>query len=77
MAKRKTWTVEPRGDDWAVQRDGTQRADSLHTSKTKAISRAVELGKNAAPSGQVRIKNEKGKIVDERTYGNDPRRTRG
>lgn len=63
--------------EWAVQRDGTKRADSLHSKKPAAIARAVELGKGATPRGQVRIKDERGKIVDERTYGNDPRRTRG
>ena len=76
--KRRTWTVEPRPDgSWAVQRDGTKRADSLHKTKPKAIARAVSLGKAASPRGQVRIKNERGRLEDERTYGNDPRRTRG
>ena len=76
--KRQTWTVEPRPDgNWAVQRDGTKRAASLHDTKPKAIARAVALGKFAAPRGQVRIKDERGKIVDERTYGKDPRKIAG
>ena len=36
-----------------------------------------ELGEGAAPHGQVREKGENGRIQQEWTYGNDPKRTRG
>ena len=77
MSKRMSWSVEPRPGGWAVQRDGTKRADSLHEKKSTAISRARELGKGADPHGQVRVKGKDGKVEQEWTYGNDPRRTRG
>jgi hypothetical protein len=71
MAKRNVWTVEPRDDGrWAVQRDGTKRADSVHDAKKSAVDRGVDLGTRAR--GQVRIKGEDGRIQDERTYTRDP-----
>jgi hypothetical protein len=71
-----TWTVEPRPDGkWAVQRDGSKRADSLHTKKDAAVRRGADLGNRN--NGQLRVKDRDGKIQDERTYSNDPRRTRG
>ena len=76
MAKRMTWSVEPRPDGrWAVQRNGTQRADSLHARKDAAVARGVELG--TRHHGQLHIKGANGRIEDERTYGGDPRRTLG
>ena len=41
MARKPQVAVEPRSDGrWAVQTDGTQRADSLHERKSNAIKRA-------------------------------------
>jgi len=57
VARRETsmtWSVEPRHDGgWAVQRDVSKRADSLHNGKPAAISRGVELG--TRHRGQLRI----------------------
>jgi len=76
MAKRMVWSIEPRADGrWAVQRDGSKRASSLHDGKQAAVSRGVELGTRYR--GQLRIKGQNGRIQDERTYGNDPRRSKG
>lgn len=47
MARKPQVAVEPRkGGRWAVQTDGTQRADSLHDRKSDALTRARELAKN-------------------------------
>lgn len=76
MAKRMTWDVEPRPEGgWAVQREGTKRADSLHSTKAAAVARGIELGRRHR--GQVRIKGADGKIQDEHTYGRDPYPPRG
>ena len=73
MAKRKPQVaVEPRpGGRWAVQTDGTQRADSVHERKSDAVSRARELAKNKET--ELVIKNEKGQIKQKDSHGNDPR----
>ncbi len=64
---RQVWDVEPWNDGaWAVKREGTKRADSVHASKNAAVARSVELGKRYR--AQVRIKGQDGRIQDERTY---------
>jgi hypothetical protein len=76
MTKRQVWSVEPRPDGgWAVQRDGTKRADSLHDGKDAAVARGSDLGRRN--NGQLRVKGKDGRIQDERTYGDDPRATPG
>jgi hypothetical protein len=71
-----TWTVEPRSDGrWAVQRDGSKRAASLHNAKDAAVARGTELGRRH--QGQLRIKGAEERIQDERTYGRDPFPPRG
>jgi uncharacterized protein DUF2188 len=44
--------------------------------KKAAVKYAVEWARANAPS-QLFIKGENGRIQDERTYGNDPRKTKG
>ena len=68
---RKVWDVEPRDDGtWAVQREGSKRAESLQKGKDAAMKRSADLGKRHG--GQVRIKGQDGRIQDERTYTRDP-----
>jgi hypothetical protein len=76
MARKPQVAVEPRPDGrWAVQTDGTSRADSLHTHKTSAVKRARQLAENKRT--ELVIKNEKGRIVEKDSHGNDPRRIKG
>jgi hypothetical protein len=72
MARKPQVAVEPRaGGRWAVQTDGTQRADSLHDRKTDAVARGRELAKHKRT--ELVIKNDKGQIQQKDSYGNDPR----
>lgn len=76
MARKPQVAVEPRPDGrWAVQTDGTQRADSLHDRKSDALARARELAENKGT--ELVIKNEQGRIVSKDSHGNDPRRVKG
>jgi hypothetical protein len=76
MARKPQIAVEPRpGGRWAVQTDGTQRADSLHERKTDAVSRGRELADHKKT--ELVIKNEKGQIKQKDSHGNDPRRIKG
>ena len=76
MARKPQVAVEPRPDGrWAVQTNGTQRADSSHDRKSDAIKRGRELAGNKQT--ELVIKNEGGRIVDKNSYGNDPRRIKG
>jgi hypothetical protein len=68
--------VEPRpGGKWAVQTDGTKRADSVHENKAPAVTRARELAENKKT--ELVIKGQDGKIQSKDSHGNDPRKTKG
>lgn len=76
MARKPQVAVEPRdGGRWAVQTDGTQRADSLHDRKSDAVARAKQLAANKQT--ELLIKGEDGKIAAKHSYGNDPRGSKG
>jgi len=76
MARKPQVAVEPRADGrWAVQTDGTMRADSLHNKKTDAVRRARQLAENKQT--ELVIKNERGRIDGKDSHGNDPRRIKG
>ena len=76
MARKPQVAIEPRPDGrWAVQTDGTSRADSLHDRKSEAVTRARELAENKQT--ELVIKDEKGRIAAKDSHGNDPRRIKG
>ena len=76
MPRKPQVAVEPRSDGrWAVQTDGTQRADSLHDRKSEAITRGRELAGNK--QAELVIKNEAGRIAGKDSRGDDPRRIKG
>ena len=76
MARKPQVAVEPRSDGrWAVQTDGTQRADSLYDRKSDAVKRGRELADTKQT--ELVIKDERGRIVGKDSHGNDPRRIKG
>ena len=76
MPRNPHVSVEPRPDGrWAVQTDGTTRADSLHDRKTDAVRRGRELAENKQT--ELVIKGENGRIEQKSSHGNDPRRIPG
>ncbi len=79
MSKRTRFEVLPAAaGDWKVTRDSVV----LDTLKPKALAiqlavdRARAVWRAGQPS-QLLIKGRDGRIQDERTYGNDPRSTKG
>src|SRR6187402_3577191 len=76
MARNPQVAVEPRPDGrWAVQTDGTQRADSLHDRKSDAITRGRELAGNKQT--ELVIKGADGRIQGKDSKGSDSRKIRG
>ena len=77
MPARKTTTgkksnivVEPRPDGrWAAQRDGTQRASSLHNTQKQAESAARAIAKREGL--ELVVKGRDGSIQRRDSYGND------
>lgn len=62
--------IVPHGDQWAVKREGADRAGSLHGTQAEA----VEVGRERAirDSGELVIHDRHGRIRDKDSYGNDP-----
>ena len=72
MARKPQVAVEQRaGGRWAIQTDGTSRADSLHDRQSDAVRCARELAKNKET--EIVIKGEDGGIRQKDSQGNDPR----
>ena len=68
-------SVEPRGDRWAVQKDGTQRASKLFDRKADAITRARAQARRER--AELVIKTANGRIESKDSHGRDPRSIRG
>ena len=72
MPRKPQVAVEPRPDGrWAVQTDGTQRADSLHDRQSDAIKRARDLAENKQT--ELVVKDQHGRIRAKNSHGTDPR----
>jgi uncharacterized protein YdaT len=77
MSKRKVIHVVPCQDgNWAVKKEGADRASSIYSRKDEAIDRAKEIAKRAE-LGQVKIHKENGTFQTEHTYGKDPEKYLG
>jgi uncharacterized protein DUF2188 len=76
MPRKPQVAVEPRADGrWAVQTDGTKRADTLHDRKSDAVQRGRELAGNKQT--ELVIKDERGRVVGKDSHGRDPRNIPG
>ena len=76
MATKSYISVEPRdGGRWAVQRDGTSRASSLHDTQRAAEAAARAAAKR--DKTEVVIKGRDGTIQRRDSYGHDPRSRKG
>ena len=68
-------SVEPRGDRWAVQKDGTQRASKLFDRKADAVTRARAQARREG--AELVVKTANGRIESKDSHGRDPRNIRG
>ena len=75
--KRRIYHVVLRGKEWHVHRTRARRASGCHVMKAVAIAHAKKLASRPDSLGQVVVHGVSGKVQWERTYGADPRRTRG
>lgn len=77
MTKRTVYHVSKRKNgDWAVKKEGGEKASALESTQKKAIDQAREFLAND-PKGQIKIHSESGPIRTEHTYGEDPTKTPG
>jgi Uncharacterized protein conserved in bacteria (DUF2188) len=76
--KRKVFHSVPTKTGWKVE--SNQRTISTHRTQAaseKAAIRAGHKAQDAGGMGQAVLHKENGRIREERTYGGDPRRTKG
>ena len=71
MAERKNYHVVPNGEEgWAVRRENSGRATSLHGTQAEAIEAGREHAINQGT--ELVIHRPNGQIRDSDSYGNDP-----
>ena len=70
MAKKPGVNVVRRGDDWAVIRDGAQRATEVFHTQREAIERGRPIARKEQT--ELRIQRRDGRWRDSDSYGNDP-----
>ena len=74
--KKQHIVVEPRSDGrWARQKNGTQRAASLHDTQAAAETAARAQAKREKT--ELVVKGRDGRIQRRDSYGNDPRSSKG
>lgn len=74
MPKTNYWTT-PRDGQWAVSRQGADRASSLHETQAEAWQEARRLARGSG--GEALLQGEDGRIRARNTYGKDPFPPRG
>lgn len=67
---RNGYHVKPQGDQWAVAKEGAERASGLFDTKQEALARGIELASTAR--AELVIHGQDGRIQDSDSYGNDP-----
>lgn len=75
MPNPKNFWAGPHVDGWAVRREGSDRASSVHLTQEEAWQQAKQQARSS--HGEAFLQNRKGEIRERNTYGNDPRKTPG
>ena len=75
VARKKGVHVTPRGDRWAVVREGSERASSLHDTQAQAEKKGRETARR--DKTEFYLHNQQGQIRERDSYGSDSRSSRG
>lgn len=75
MANAKNYWTTHRPDGWAVQREGNERATSVHRTQDQAWTETKSRARDAG--GEAYLQGENGQIRERNTYGHDPKSSRG
>ncbi|WP_303774219.1 DUF2188 domain-containing protein [Anaerolinea thermophila] len=70
MANNRNVHVVPKGNQWAVKKEGNKRATSIHQRKEKAEKRGREEAKKE--HSELIIHRKDGTIQGKDSYGYDP-----
>jgi len=75
MTKGRNQHVVPRGDQWAVVGEGSQRATSVVPTQEQAIQKAREIAR--AQESELLVHGRDGQIRQRDSHGHDSKRRRG
>jgi hypothetical protein len=70
MLGHHVYRVHPEGEEWAVIKEGEDRARANFDDREQAIAEAMRLARSDQPA-KVRIDNGDGLIAEERLIGRD------
>lgn len=70
MSKNKNFRTEPQGDGWAVRREGSASATSVHRTQEEAWSDARRRARGA--EGEAILQGRDGRVRARNTYGSHP-----
>jgi hypothetical protein len=62
--------VVPRGDNWAVEKAGSERASAILPTKKEAVDVGREISRNQGT--ELKIHDKKGRIKQSDSHGHDP-----
>lgn len=74
--KRKIYDVTQGDNGWQGKARGNERATVVAPTKEQAIQKIAKIARDNG-NAQVVIRKTDGTIQSERTYGNDPRSSKG
>ena len=74
MAKKDVHVV-PRGNGWAVEKNGSTRASKVTETQREAISAGKKIAERE--KSELVIHGENGRIREKNSYGNDPSPPKG
>lgn len=72
---KKNIHIIPHNGDWAIKKEGNERATKVLSTQKEAI----EIGKNIAKdnASELLIHGQNGRIREKNSYGNDQSKTKG
>ncbi len=73
--KKKGVHVTPRGNKWAVMREGSERASSLHDTQEQAEKKGRETARR--DKVEFYLHDRQGQIRKRDSYGSDPKSSKG
>jgi uncharacterized protein YdaT len=74
MAKKDVHVV-PRGNGWAVEKNGSQRASKVTETQREAIAAGKKIAERE--KSELVVHGENGRIREKNSYGNDPSPPKG
>lgn len=76
MAQKPTHHIVPSENGWKVKGEGASRATSVHPTQADALAAATESARTRG-QGSVVVHRPDGRIREERTFGQDPSKSKG